>query len=106
MSVFKDARKATYLNAAGSDQPLISAIPPQTLIKARAYRLSRLRARMEVAGVAGLLLYDPINIRYAFDSSNMQVWTAHNPMRYALIVANGPAIMFEFKGCEAFEQGI
>ena len=106
MSVFKDARKATYLNAAGSDQPLISAIPPQTLIKARAYRLSRLRARMEVAGVAGLLLYDPINIRYAFDSSNMQVWTAHNPMRYALILASGPAIMFEFKGCEHLNIGL
>ena len=106
MSVFKDARKATYLNAAGSDQPLISAIPLETLNKARAYRLSRLRSQMEVAGVAGLLLYDPINIRYAFDSSNMQVWTAHNPMRYALIVANGPAIMFEFKGCEHLNYGL
>ena len=36
----------------------------------------------------------------------MQVWTLHNPMRYALIFAEGPAILFEFKGCEHLAQGI
>ncbi len=55
---------------------------------------------MELADVAALLLYDPINIRYAFDSSNMMVWTAHNPVRYALILNGGPAILFELPGVE------
>lgn len=105
-SVFKDDRKATYLNAAGADRPLISPIPAETLAAARAYRLGRFRAMMAKADVAGLLLYDPINIRYAFDSSNMQVWTAHNPMRYALILNGGPAILYEFGGCEHLARGL
>jgi Xaa-Pro aminopeptidase len=46
---------------------------------------------------AAALLYDPINIRYAFDAPNMQVWTLHNAYRYAFIFADGPAILFEFK---------
>lgn len=105
-SVFKDDRKATYLNADGAHKPLISPISDEVLNRARAYRLQRFREQMAVADVAGLLLYDPINIRYAFDCSNMQVWTAHNPMRYALILADGPAIMFEFKGCEHLNNGL
>ncbi|MEZ5778767.1 MAG: Xaa-Pro peptidase family protein [Paracoccaceae bacterium] len=103
---FKDIRKATYLNSEGADRPLVSPIPETVLNAARAYRLSRLREQMELHDVAGLLLYDPVNIRYAFDSSNMQVWTAHNPMRYALILAGGPAILFEFKGCEHLADGL
>ncbi len=105
-SVFKDGRKATYLNAQGADRPLISPLSDDVLHGARMYRLGRLRAQMAAADVGALLLYDPVNIRYAFDSSNMQVWTAHNPMRYALILAGGPAILFEFKGCEHLNDGL
>ncbi len=54
---------------------------------------------------AAILLYDPVNIRYALDLSNMQVWTAHNAIRYALIFADGPAIMFEFSGCHHLCEG-
>jgi len=103
---FKDARKAAYLNSDGADKPLISPLPNATLDAARAYRLSRLRGQMAAQDVGGLLLYDPVNIRYAFDCSNMQVWTAHNPLRYALILADGPAVMFEFKGCEHLNHGL
>lgn len=105
-TVFKDDRKLTYLNAEGADKPLISPVPAQVLDDARRYRLQRFRDQMQKADVAALLLYDPINIRYAFDCSNMQVWTAHNPMRYALILADGPAIMWEFKGCEHLNDGL
>jgi Xaa-Pro aminopeptidase len=55
---------------------------------------------------AAALLYDPVNIRYALDSANMQVWTLHNPLRYALIFADGPAVMFEFKGSEHLCRGL
>ncbi len=103
---FKDQRKAAYLNADGSDKPLKSPVPDDVLHRARAYRLGRFRAQMARADVAALLLYDPINIRYAFDCSNMQVWTAHNAMRYALILAQGPGIMFEFKGCEHLDDNL
>ena len=105
-SVFKDDRKLTYLNAEGSDKPLKSPVSDDVVERARSYRLGRLRAQLDQSDCAALLLYDPCNIRYAFDCSNMQVWTLHNPMRYALILAGGPAIMFEFKGCLHQSEGL
>ncbi len=105
-AVVKDNRKATYLNGKGTDKPMKSPVPGEVLDRARAYRLQRLRDRCAAADCAALLLYDPCNIRYAFDCSNMQVWTLHNPMRYALIFADGPAIMFEFKGCMKQSAGL
>ena len=103
---FKDARKLAYFNSEGADKPLKSPVGGEILNAARTFRLNRLRGEMERHGVGALLLYDPVNIRYAFDSSNMQVWTAHNPLRYALILAGGPAVMFEFKGCEHLNEGL
>jgi Xaa-Pro aminopeptidase len=106
LAVFKDERKRTFLNAEGADKPLKSPLPQSTLDRARAFRLQRLRDEMARQDVAGLLLYDPVNIRYAFDCSNMSIWTAHNPIRYALILNGGPGIMFEFKGCEHLNDGL
>jgi Xaa-Pro dipeptidase len=103
---FKDERKLTYLNAEGADKPLRSPVPESVLKAARRYRLSRIRKLLRDNDCAAALLYDPVNIRYALDCSNMQVWTLHNPMRYALIFADGPAIMFEFKGCEHLCVGL
>jgi len=98
LRMFKDERKVTYLNPEGADKPLKSPLPLSTIEAAREYRLGRFREQMAQHDCAAILLYDPINIKYAFDISNMQVWTAHNAVRYALIFQDGPAIMFEFKG--------
>lgn len=105
-TVFKDERKLTYLNPEGADRPLMSPIPLATLDRARRYRLGRLRLKMKEWDCAALLLYDPVNIRYALDSSDMSIWTMHNPSRYALILADGPAIMFEFEGAEHVNDGL
>ena len=105
-TAFKDDRKLIYLNAEGADKPLKSPVSEDVLNRARSYRLGRLRAQLDQSDCSALLLYDPCNIRYAFDCSNMQVWTLHNPMRYALILAGGPAIMFEFKGCLSQSEGL
>ncbi len=101
-----DERKLAYVNAEGRDKPLRSPLSDDVINTARAYRLDRLRQGLVAQDCAALLLYDPCNIRYAFDCSNMQVWTLHNPMRYALIFADGPAIMFEFKGCLHLNDGL
>ncbi|HWT99336.1 MAG TPA: aminopeptidase P family N-terminal domain-containing protein, partial [Terriglobales bacterium] len=61
----------------------------------RAYRLARLRQGLRASDYAGLLLFDPVNIRYATGSRNMQVWTMHNPCRYVFIATEGPVILFE-----------
>ena len=47
---------------------------PVDLDVVRLYRLGRLREEMQKADVAGLLLYDQINTRYATDATNMQIW--------------------------------
>lgn len=103
---FPKEHKRTFLNTEGSDKPLKSPLRHETLVKARGYRLSRIRKLLVETDCAAILLYDPVNIRYAYDCSNMQVWTAHNPVRYALIFADGPGILFEFKSCEHLSEGL
>ena len=42
-----------------------------------------------------MLVVDPINLRYATGTRNMQVWTMHNIVRYALVFAHGPTVLFD-----------
>ena len=63
-------------------------------------RLARLRAELARYDCGAGLFYDPINIRYATGTSNMQVYALHNPCRYAFVATNGPVVLFEFTGCE------
>ena len=72
---------------------------------ARRYRLQRVREQLIVAGCDAILLYDPVNIRYATDTTNMQVWTMHNPARYAVVFAEGPALLWEFHNCAHLHSG-
>ena len=65
----------------------------------RGYRLERIRQQLRERDVAGCLLYDPLNIRYATDTSNMQVWCLHNPVRYCFVATDGPVVLFDFHGC-------
>ncbi|MFQ5995626.1 MAG: M24 family metallopeptidase [Acidiferrobacterales bacterium] len=72
----------------------------------RNYRLSRVRAQLQERDYAAALLFDPINIRYATGSANMQVWTLHNAARYAFVPAKGPVVLFDFHNCEHLSEGI
>jgi Xaa-Pro dipeptidase len=105
-SVFKDPRKASYLNSEGADKPLRSPISFETLKRVRAYRKQRIKDQLKKHDCAAILLYDPVNIRYALDVSNMQVWMTHNPSHYAVIFAEGPAIDFEYRNSEHLGKGI
>jgi Xaa-Pro aminopeptidase len=64
----------------------------------RAWRLGRVRAQLAARDYTGIVVTDPINIRYATDSTNFQVWCLHNPVRYAFIGTEGPVIVFDFHG--------
>ena len=47
------------------------------------YRQDRVRAEMSSRGIDALLLCDAVNIRYATNTRNMQVFTSRNsPSRY------------------------
>jgi len=61
----------------------------------RAFRLARLRAQLVRDDLAGIVILDPVNLRYATGSRNMQVWTMHNPCRYAFIANAGPVVLFD-----------
>lgn len=66
----------------------------------RAYRLERVRAQLKARDIAAAVLADPLNIRYATDSTNMQLWTSHNAARYCFVPAEGDVIVFDYKQCE------
>jgi len=61
----------------------------------RAYRLGRLRAQLAARDLAGIVLFDPVNIRYATGSRNMQVWTKNNVCRYVFVATEGPVVLFD-----------
>ncbi|HEX3065265.1 MAG TPA: Xaa-Pro peptidase family protein [Dongiaceae bacterium] len=61
----------------------------------RAFRLARLRAQLVGEDLAGIVIVDPVNLRYATGSRNMQVWTMHNPCRYAFVASAGPVVLFD-----------
>ncbi len=63
----------------------------------RTYRWQRLVQALTDRDYGGLLLYDPLNIRYATDTTNMQLWNTHNPFRACLICADGHMVMWEYK---------
>ena len=64
------------------------------------YTNSRVTAELQKRGLGGILLLDPINIRYATGSQNMQVWTARNLSRAAFVSASGYTILWDFVRCE------
>ena len=66
----------------------------------RDYRLARLQQQIQKQDCAGLLLFDPLNIRYATDTTNMQLWTTHNAARACFVPPSGKVILFDFHNCE------
>jgi len=64
--------------------------------KLRAYRLARVRAELKKRDYMGCLLSEPMNIRYATGSRNMQVWTMHSPGRWAFVPSEGPVVLYEY----------
>jgi Xaa-Pro aminopeptidase len=75
--------------AAGLDLPDLPAM--------RRFRWERLTAAIVARDYAGLLMFDPLNIRYATDSTNMQLWNTHNPFRAVLLCADGYMVIWDYK---------
>lgn len=73
---------------------------PADAIALRGYRRSRVRDALAAHDLAAIVLFNPINIRYACDARNMQVYGLHNPCRYACMTADGYTVLFEFRNCE------
>jgi Xaa-Pro aminopeptidase len=80
------------------DEWAAAGIEVPNLAVMRQHRLNRLVASIAERDVGGLLMFDPLNIRYATDSSNMQLWNTHNPFRACLVCPDGYMVLWEYKG--------
>lgn len=105
-SPFSDERKPVYLNVAAADRPLASPVSEATIDAARRYRKSRMLEQIRASDCDALLLYDPVNIRYALDVSNMTIWMMHNAFHYAVVCADGTAVDFPYAGSEHLSRDL
>lgn len=91
-----------------SDIALLDRAPESEGIDLKAvrlYRQGRVRAEMARRGIDAVILSDPVNIRYATGTRNMQIFSQRNgPARYLLLTADR-SILFEFTGCEHLADG-
>ena len=60
----------------------------------RLERIGRIQAELGRAGLGGLLLFDPINVRYATGTRNFETFFLHLKGRHALIPQEGKPILF------------
>ena len=67
------------------------------LPRMREYRWKRLTQHIVDRDYGGLLMFDPLNIRYATDTTNMQLWNTHNPFRAVLLCADGYMVIWDYK---------
>ncbi len=74
-----------------------AGLTPPNLSEMRNYRWKRLTQHIVDRGYSGLLMFDPLNIRYATDSTNMQLWNTHNPFRAVLLCADGYMVIWDYK---------
>lgn len=84
------------LNAAGLE------FPNQTAM--RHYRLNRVISELKSRNLMGILLFDPVNIRYALDARNMSIWTSRNFARAAFVDTDGYIVLWDFDRCEHLTQ--
>ena len=77
-----------------------SNIKIPNLAEMREFRLKRLVNEINKRKLGGVLLFDPLNIRYATDTTNMQLWNTHNPFRACLILANGHIVLWDYDKSE------
>jgi Xaa-Pro aminopeptidase len=60
------------------------------------HALARLRGSLRRNELAAVLLFDPVNVRYATGTSTMPVWTLHSIDRYLLVPAEGELVLWEY----------
>ena len=66
----------------------------------RSYRLDRVKKELAKRDIGACILFDPVNVRYALDTTNMSIYNMHNLTRYCFIPVNGPVILYEYFNCE------
>ena len=70
----------------------------------RRFRHNRLVQGITARDYGALVVFDPLNIRYASDSTNMQLWNTHNPFRALIVCADGYMVMWDYKNSPFLSQ--
>ncbi len=81
-------------------QWLAAGLELPDLTRMRQYRLDRTTSQLQKMGYDGIIVMDPLNIRYVSDTTNMQVWVMHNGARYAYVSADGHVIVWDYGDCD------
>jgi Xaa-Pro dipeptidase len=80
--------------------------PQADMVRLRAYRLGRVQEQLRQRDYSAILLYDPLNIRYATGSRNMTVWKMHSTGRYAFVPAEGRSVIFDAPNSLHLSKGL
>jgi len=92
MNLGPGAKAVAEFEAAGLQLPNLEAI--------RDYRQDRVKQQLRERGYDGIIVMDPLNIRYLTDTTNMQIWVMHNASRYAFMSADGYTVLWDYENCE------
>lgn len=84
----------------------IPRLSDSALQRMRCYRQDRLCQCMATYDIPALLMYDPINIRYASDARNMQVYSLNHDARYFVMAANGRTALFDWFQGDVYFGGL
>lgn len=111
--IFQTPVMASYLDWSNertdlSNVALLDTAPESEgidLAVVRLYRLGRVREEMVKYGVDAVILSDPVNIRYATRSRNMQVSSMRNASSRYLLLTADRSILYEFTGCAHLGKG-
>ena len=80
------------------DEWVKAGIEIPNLKKMREFRVNRLIKELNKRDLDGVLVFDPLNIRYITDTTNMQLWNSHNPFRACFMSNEGYIILWDYKG--------
>ena len=75
---------------------MVETLPDATVHRMRHYRKDRLLQMMQELDIPTLLIYDPVSIRYATDSRNVQVYALNHECRYLFMAADGTTELFDW----------
>ncbi|MEM7191090.1 MAG: aminopeptidase P family protein, partial [Pseudomonadota bacterium] len=78
------------------DEWAAAGIEVPNLERMRQYRYDRLLKALHDWEFGAVLLTDPLNIRYATDTTNMQLWNTHNPFRWCLLLPDGYMVLWDY----------
>jgi len=73
-------------------------LPDQEVM--RKNRLNKVLSELTKRNLTAIVLFDPVNIRYALDARNMSIWTSRNFARAAFISQSGYIVLWDFDRCK------